>query len=73
VAVAVAAGVYAARWLLGRRGTLLAAAGLGLGVGLVGVLGGPAARAAVAVLAAVGDVLGATAALGGGAARLGHL
>ncbi len=50
VTTAVAAGLYAARWLLGRKGTLLAAAGLGLGVGLLGVLGGPVARTAVAVL-----------------------
>jgi hypothetical protein len=73
VTAAVAAAVYAARWWLGRRGTWLAAAGLGVGVGLLGVLGGPAARTAVAVLAAVGDLLGATTALGGGAARLAHL
>ena len=63
--VAVAAGVYAARWVA-RKGTWLAAAGLGLGVGLHGALGGPVARTAVAVLAA-------TAAFGSGAARLGHL
>ncbi|OWK35766.1 hypothetical protein [Fimbriiglobus ruber] len=61
---AVAAGVFVARWWLLRRGTLLAAAGLGLGVGLLGVVGGPAARTAVAVLAAAADVLGATDASG---------
>ena len=72
LATSVAAGVYAARWWLGRRGTLLAAAGIGLGVGLLGVLGGPIARAAVAAVAAVADILGATDALGAAAARLDH-
>ncbi|WP_439628326.1 hypothetical protein [Gemmata sp.] len=72
VTAAVAAGVYVARWWLVRRGTLLAAAGLGLGVGLLGVIGGPLARTAVAVLAAAADVLAATDALGDGAARLEH-
>lgn len=72
VTAAVAAGVFAARWWLVRRGTLLAAVGLGLGVGLVGVLGGPVARTAVAALAATADILSATDALGGGAARLDH-
>ncbi len=73
VTAAVAAGVYVARWWLVRRGTLLAAAGLGLGVGLLGVIGGPLARTAVAVLAATADVLTATDALGDGAARLAHV
>jgi hypothetical protein len=72
VTAAVAAGVFAARWWLVRRGTLLAAVGLGLGVGLIGVLGGPVARTAVAALAATADILSATDALGGGAARLDH-
>jgi hypothetical protein len=69
VTPAIAAGVYAARWWLGRQGNLLAAAGLGLGIGLLGVLGGPIARAAVAVLAATADILTATHALGDGASR----
>jgi hypothetical protein len=73
VTAAVAAGVYVARWWLVRRGTLLAAAGLGLGVGLLGVIGGPLARTAVAVLAATADVLTATDALGDGAAHLAHV
>lgn len=73
VTTAVAAGVSAARWWLGRRGTRLAAAGLGLGVGLLGVLGGPVARTAVAVLAAAADLLAAADALGDGAARLDQL
>jgi hypothetical protein len=73
VTAAVAAGVYVARWWLVRRGTLLAAAGLGLGVGLLGVVGGPLARTAVAVLAATADVLTATDALGDGAIRLAHV
>ncbi len=70
---AVAAGVFVARWWFLRRGTLWAAAGLGLGVGLLGVVGGPLARTAVAVLAATADVLTATDALGDGAARLAHV
>ena len=72
VTAAVAAGVFAARWWLVRRGTVLAAVGLGLGIGLIGVLGGPVARTAVAALAATADILTATDALGGGAARLDH-
>jgi hypothetical protein len=72
VTAAVAAGVFAARWWLGRKGTWLAAAGLGLGVGLLGVLGGPVVRTAVAVVAATADLMCATDALGSGAARLGH-
>ena len=70
---AVAAGVFVTRWWLLRRGTLLAAAGLGLGVGLLGVAGGPLARAVVAVLAATAEVLTATDALGDGATRLERL
>jgi hypothetical protein len=73
VPAAVAAGVYLARWWVGRRGTLLGAAGLGLGVGLLGVVGGPVLRAAIAALAAAADILSATAALGSGAARLAPL
>lgn len=69
VTPAIAAGVYAARWWLGRQGTLLAAATLGLGIGLLGVLGGPIARTAVAVLAATADILSATDALGDRASR----
>jgi hypothetical protein len=73
VAAAVAAGVYAARWWLGRKGTLLAATGVGLGVGLLGALGGPVVRTAVAAFAAAADLLAATDALGAGADRLGRL
>ena len=70
VAAAVAAGVGVARWWLARQGTLFVAAGLGLGVGLLGVVGGPLARTAVAALAAATDLLTATDALGDGADRL---
>ncbi len=74
VTVAIAAGAAVARWWAGRSGSrLLAAAGVGLGVGLLGILGGALARTAVAVLAAAADVLAATDALGAGATRLGHL
>ncbi len=74
VTVAVAAGAVVARWWAARAGrSLLAAAGAGLGVGLLGLFGGPAARTAVAVVAAAADVLAAAAALGAGAARLDHL
>jgi hypothetical protein len=74
VTVAVAAGAAVARWWAGRAGGgVLAAAGVGLGVGLVGLLGGSLARTAVAVLAAAADIVAATDALGAGAARLGRL
>ena len=74
VTAAVAAGAAVARWWAGRTGGgVLAAAGVGLGVGLLGLLGGPLARTAVAVLAAAADLLAASDALGAGAARLGHL
>ncbi len=72
VTAAVAAGVAAARWWVTRKGTWLAA-GLGLGIGLLGVLGGPVVRTTVALVAAAADVLAATDALGAGAARLGHV
>ncbi|MFO0799674.1 MAG: hypothetical protein U0804_19560 [Gemmataceae bacterium] len=71
-AVAIAAGAAVARWWAGRAGGgLLVAAGLGLGVGLLGLLGGALAGAAVAALAAAADILTATDTLGAGAARLG--
>jgi hypothetical protein len=74
VTVAVTAGAAVARWWAARAGGgLLAAAGVGLGVGLAGLLGGPLARTAVAVLAAAADILAATDALGAGAARLDRL
>jgi hypothetical protein len=70
VPTAVAAGVHVARWWLARRGNLVAAAGAGMAVGLLGLAGGPAVRTAVAALAAVADLVAATDALGDGAARL---
>ncbi|HEX4607096.1 MAG TPA: hypothetical protein VH092_02740 [Urbifossiella sp.] len=72
-AAAIAAGVYAARWWLTRQGTVLAATGIGLGVGLLGALGGPVVRTAIAAFAAAADLLAATDALGAGAARLDSL
>ncbi len=73
VTAAVAAGVSAARWWAARPGGRVAAAGVGLGVVVAGVLGGPAARAAVAVLAAAADLLSAADALAAAAARLAPL
>jgi hypothetical protein len=74
VTVAVTAGAAVARWWAGRAGGgVLAPAGIGLGVGLVGLLGSSLARTAVAVLAAAADILAAADALGAGAARLDHL
>ena len=70
VAITVAAGVHVARWWLKRHGTVLAAAGLGLGVGLLGVIGGPVIRTAVAVLAAAAELMIVTDALGDGVHRL---
>jgi len=74
VTAAVAAGAAVARWWAGRAGGgVLAAAGVGLGVGLLGLLGGTLARTAAADLAAAADLLAAADALGDGAARLDHL
>ena len=69
--VAVAASVYVARWWrLGRRGTLLGAVGAGMGIGLLGLIGGPLVRAALVILAATGDLLSVTETVGSGASRL---
>ena len=73
VTTAIAAGVLVAKWWLTSRGTMMAAAGLGLGVGLLGVFGGPVFRTAAAVLAATADLFAATDALGDGASRLEHV
>ena len=67
---AVTAGVQAARWWMARQGTLVMAAGVGLGVGLIGVLGGPIARTLVAMTAVTADILRATEALTLGSTRL---
>lgn len=72
VPAAVAAGVHVARWWLARKGNLLVAVGAGLAVGLLGLVGGPAVRTAVAALAAAADLVAVTDALGDGAARLAH-
>ena len=69
--VAVAASVYVARWWrLGRRGTLLGAVGAGIGIGLLGLAGGPLVRSALVILAATGDLLSVTETIGAGASRL---
>lgn len=73
VATAVTAGVYVARMWLVRRGTLLTAVGFGLGVGVLGIFGGPVVRTAVAILAATADVMAVSDSLGDGAARLEQL
>ena len=70
---AVAAGLSAGRWWLGRRGSALEAVGVGVVVALAALAGGPLARAGAAVVAAAADVSAATDALGTGAARLGQL
>ena len=70
LSTAVTAGVQAARWWIARQGTLAMAAGVGLGVGLLGVLGGPLARTVVAMMAVTADILRATDALALGSARL---
>lgn len=63
-AAAVAVGVTVGRWWLARNGTVAAAVTLGVLATGLGLAGGPVARAALAVLAAAGDVLAAEAALG---------
>ena len=70
---AVAAGLSAGRWWLGRRGSVLEAVGVGVIVAVAVLAGGPLARAGAAVVSAAADVSAATDALGAGAARLGHL
>ncbi|HEY2910435.1 MAG TPA: hypothetical protein VGI99_09320 [Gemmataceae bacterium] len=68
--LAVAAGIHAVRWWIGRRGTLLTAVAAGLGVGILGLAGGPLVRAALAAFTAAADLLAVTDALGHAAARL---
>ena len=70
---AVAAGLSAGRWWLGRRGSVAEAVGVGLIVGLAVLVGGPLAQAGAAIVSAAADVSAATDALGTGAARLGQL
>jgi hypothetical protein len=68
--LAAAAGIHAVRWWIGRRGTLLGAVAAGLGVGVLGLAGGPLVRAALAALTAAADLLSITDGLGRVAARL---
>ena len=63
VAAAVAVGVNVGRWWLAKKGTTASAVGLGVLAASLGLVGGPVARAALAVLAAAADVLLAEAAL----------
>lgn len=62
-AAALAVGVNLGRWWLARRGTVPGALGFGLLTAILGLAGGPVARAALAVLAAAADVLTAESAL----------
>ena len=62
-AAALAVGVNVGRWWLARRGTVPAAIGFGVLTTLLGLAGGPVARAALAVLAAATDILTAESAL----------
>jgi len=68
--LAVAAGIHAVRWWIGRRGTLLTAVAAGFGVGVLGLAGGPLVRAALAAITAAADLLAVTDALGHASARL---
>ena len=62
-ATSIAVGVNVGRWWLTRTGTIPAAIGLGVAVTVLGLAGGPIARAIFAVLAATTDVLTAESAL----------
>ena len=62
-AAAVAVGVNVGRWWLAKKGTVPAAVGFGVLATVLGLAGGPVARAVLAVLAAATDVLFAEAAL----------
>jgi hypothetical protein len=66
-AVALAVALAAGRWWLARKGSPLAAAGVGLVAGATLLGGGPLARAALTVLWAVDRLLSSTAILGNGA------
>jgi hypothetical protein len=68
--VALALGVTAGWWWLGRRGSGWGAAGVGLAVASAVLAGGPASRAALGVLWAALRLLAVTAALGDGAEAL---
>jgi hypothetical protein len=70
VPAALAVGVSAGRWWLGRHGSPWAAAAVGLAAGGALLAGGPAARTALGVLWAVDRLLAATDALGDGARAL---
>ena len=60
---AVAVGLALGRWWLARRGGVLGALGVGALAAALGLVGGPLARAAMAVLAAAADLLAAESAL----------
>ena len=54
---AISAGVSLARWWLQRNGSLPTAAGLGLGIGILAVVGGPTIGTALAIFATAAEVL----------------
>jgi hypothetical protein len=66
-AAALALALSAGRWWLARKGSPLAAAGVGLAAGAALLGGGPLARAALTALWAVDRLLSSTALLGDGA------
>jgi hypothetical protein len=70
VLAAATAAVTAGRWWLARRGSPAGAAAIGVLVLVATLVGGPAARAGVAVLSAAADIAAAADALGTASARL---
>ena len=70
---AIAVGVHAARWWWRRKGSNIAACGIGLGIGLLGTFGGPVVRAVLGIASAAVELLGLTDALGSGAAWIQQL
>jgi hypothetical protein len=68
--VAIAAAVHVIRWWLGRKGHLLGAIGIGLGVGFLGLTGGTLVRSALAALTAAADLIAVTDTLDNSTTRL---
>lgn len=68
--IAIAAAVHVVRWWLGRKGHLLGAIGIGLGVGFLGLTGGTLVRSALAALTAAADLIAITDTFDNSATRL---